>query len=100
MPLAICLLKRSQFWWEKWHSAFQGAHNITQIESVQSHPKTMAFEIVWKANTTEREKGKLEMRYAQQKQRLMDNLLWKTPDTWLLFVTYDYTHSVALFVKV
>lgn len=26
----------------------------------------------------------------------MDNLLWKTPDTWLLFVTYDYTHSIAL----
>ena len=37
----------------------------------------------------------MQMKYAQQKQREMGNLLGKTPDIWLLFVTQDYTYSVA-----
>ena len=37
----------------------------------------------------------MQMKYAQQKQREMGNLLGKTLDTWLSFVTQDYTYSVA-----
>lgn len=65
MPLAICLVKRSHFQWERWHSTLKSAHKIIQIENIQTHLKTVAFDMVLKVNSRERGHGKMEMRYAQ-----------------------------------